>query len=420
MDPMQEIMQMFFVECEELLEALQEGLEVLDAQPDDIETINTVFRAVHSIKGGAAAFSLNSLVEFAHTFETTLDAVRSGRLEASEEVRHTLTRSADVLGDLVAAARDGGEVDAARIQAQADALTAFCNLSEPQKPAEPAAAKGAAAPEDAGEEQVVSDTAPEEHPAIETVDTDTEVLRNSEVMPHWVIWFRPFSSLFERGNEPALMLRELAELGEMTVTCDLSALPHLEEIDPTEAYVGWQIEIATEAPENALHEVFDFAEGDCELSVRRLNAGETEAADMEVVDPETPPTPPAAEAPAPAMEVIAPAAACRRRFCARRQGARPRTNHNGHLTRRTAHPSPARTGRADRNHPRRPQQAAGTALLHPRWLALSRSRPRPLPQAEAPQGHRLERRCPLSHHPAGAGTGPGAARQSLDGPHRTV
>ena len=309
MDPMQEIMQMFFVECEELLEALQEGLEVLDAQPDDIETINTVFRAVHSIKGGAAAFSLNSLVEFAHTFETTLDAVRSGRLEASEEVRHTLTRSADVLGDLVAAARDGGEVDAARIQAQADALTAFCNLSEPQKPAEPAAAKGAAAPEDAGEEQVVSDTAPEEHPAIETVDTDTEVLRNSEVMPHWVIWFRPFSSLFERGNEPALMLRELAELGEMTVTCDLSALPHLEEIDPTEAYVGWQIEIATEAPENALHEVFDFAEGDCELSVRRLNAGETEAADMEVVDPETPPTPPAAEAPAPAMEVIAPAAA---------------------------------------------------------------------------------------------------------------
>lgn len=71
---------MFFVECEELLEAMQEGLETLNEQPDDIETVNTVFRAVHSIKGGAAAFSLTALVEFAHTFETTLDAVRSGRL----------------------------------------------------------------------------------------------------------------------------------------------------------------------------------------------------------------------------------------------------------------------------------------------------------------------------------------------------
>lgn len=48
----------FFEECEELLEALVEGLASMEESPDDMEIINAVFRAVHSIKGGAGAFGL--------------------------------------------------------------------------------------------------------------------------------------------------------------------------------------------------------------------------------------------------------------------------------------------------------------------------------------------------------------------------
>jgi two-component system, chemotaxis family, sensor kinase CheA len=250
MDPMQEIMQMFFVECEELLEAMQEGLEALNEQPGDIETINTVFRAVHSIKGGAAAFSLNALVEFAHTFETTLDAVRSGRLEASEDVLRTLTRSADVLGDLVVASRDGGEVDPERVQGQVDALVTLCNPDAARPKAEKAP-EAVVAPQ--ADEKAVPAAEPEA----------VEVTR-------WRIRFRPFPALFERGNEPAHLLRELSELGEMRVTCDISALPPLATLVPGEAYLGWEIDLASDAPESAIQEVFDFVDGDCELTIERV------------------------------------------------------------------------------------------------------------------------------------------------------
>ena len=80
-DAMQEIRASFFVECDELLEALQDALQVLSNSSDDIETINTAFRAVHSIKGGAGAFGLEALVRFAHRFETVLDEVRSDRMK---------------------------------------------------------------------------------------------------------------------------------------------------------------------------------------------------------------------------------------------------------------------------------------------------------------------------------------------------
>lgn len=277
MDPMQEIMQMFFVECEELLEATQEGLETLGAEPGDIETVNTVFRAVHSIKGGAAAFSLTALVEFAHTFETTLDALRSGRLDASPEVLRVLTRSADLLGDLVAAARDGGEVEPARVEAQIAALAA---CGEPG--AEKAPEAGAAAKTQAG-----ADAKPAAEPAGAAPEDAAETAQKTGAAPCWRIRFRPFTGLFERGNEPAHMLRELSELGEMRVSCDLSRLPPLEEIAPVEAYIGWEIELATDAPETALQEIFDFVEGDCELSIEPVRDGAAEEADA-ASRPDTP------------------------------------------------------------------------------------------------------------------------------------
>ncbi len=70
----------------------------------DPETVNAVFRAVHSIKGGAGAFGLDDLVAFAHVFETTLDCVRSNRLEPTQDVLKVMLKSADVLADLTNAA----------------------------------------------------------------------------------------------------------------------------------------------------------------------------------------------------------------------------------------------------------------------------------------------------------------------------
>lgn len=106
-DPMAEIRASFFIECEELLESLQDGLQMMDDGAKDAETINIVFRAVHSIKGGAGAFGLDDLVKFAHRFETAMDEVRAGRFTPDAQAIRLFYTCADVLGDLVRAARDG-------------------------------------------------------------------------------------------------------------------------------------------------------------------------------------------------------------------------------------------------------------------------------------------------------------------------
>jgi two-component system, chemotaxis family, sensor kinase CheA len=79
MDPVAAIKQTFFQECEEQLGELESGLLAIQDGDSDPETVNAVFRAVHSIKGGAGAFNLDDLVHFAHAFESVLDHLRAGR-----------------------------------------------------------------------------------------------------------------------------------------------------------------------------------------------------------------------------------------------------------------------------------------------------------------------------------------------------
>ena len=138
MDTMAAIRETFFQECDEQFAALESGLLAMDAGDGDPETVNAVFRAVHSIKGGAGAFGLDNLVRFAHVFETTLDEVRASRLTITPAVLNVLLRSADALSDLVKAARGGGVVNAERDSALAVELATFAAHSKVTVPvAEP-------------------------------------------------------------------------------------------------------------------------------------------------------------------------------------------------------------------------------------------------------------------------------------------
>ena len=103
----EEIQAIFFAECEESLVAAEQGLAACRDGTHDADTVNAVFRAVHSVKGGAGAFGLDDLVRFAHVFETTLDEVRTGRLAAGPDETALMLRAADVLSDHVTAAKGG-------------------------------------------------------------------------------------------------------------------------------------------------------------------------------------------------------------------------------------------------------------------------------------------------------------------------
>jgi two-component system chemotaxis sensor kinase CheA len=259
---MNEIKEIFFQECEEQLAELESGLLKLNDGDRDPETVNAVFRAVHSIKGGAGAFGLDDLVAFAHVFETTLDCVRSNKLEPTQDVLKVMLRSADVLADLTNAARDGGSVDESRTRGLVKELEALANgEAVPASAPAPVAVKApepvkAKPTDESGFEPIpfsFTDFADETTPLME--------------VPSFQITFKPHASLYSKGNEAALLLRDLSRIGEMSINCDMSELPSLDKLDPEASYLSWTVSIATDKGEEGIRSVFEFAEWDCDLEI---------------------------------------------------------------------------------------------------------------------------------------------------------
>ena len=252
---MASVKQTFFQECEEQLAELETGLLAMERGEAESDTVNAVFRAVHSIKGGAGAFSLEDLVQFAHVFETTLDHVRNGGLEPTADVMAVMLRAADLLADLVVAARDGLSVDGERSGVLVGELNALC--------------PGGSA--DAEEEDDMSDF------SFTPVGVSFDF---SDAAPDagrsYTITFKPKAELYAKGNETTLVLRELERLGQLDITCDASGLPLLADLDPEGAYLEWTIKLTTEKGEDAIREVFEFVEWDSSLSIQADDADDAE------------------------------------------------------------------------------------------------------------------------------------------------
>lgn len=233
-----DIQAMFFQECEECLAAAEEGLRALEAGSG--ASIDAVFRAVHSIKGGAGAFGHDPLVAFAHKYETVLDLVRSGELAAVPELVQLLHRSRDMLDDHVTSARDQ-----APPPADADILAQLGAWAAGDAAPAPVEAEAAAEPAGAG-----------------------GTLR---------VRFQPHRGAMLNGSEPLRYLRELQRLGATRITLDAAALPSVDALDPAETYLAWTIEFPPETVEDDIRDVFEFIAEDCTVTCEREAAAEAPA-----------------------------------------------------------------------------------------------------------------------------------------------
>jgi two-component system chemotaxis sensor kinase CheA len=236
----------FFDESFEALDTMEASLLKLNVGAPEPELINTIFRVAHSIKGGSATFGFSDVASFTHTCETLLDELRGNRMQVSRAITDLLLRSVDVMRDMLRAVQHKVPVDAQRV---AD-LQFDLELSILQKN-QAAAATVVTAP-------VVAT------PVVAPVAQSSPA---SSAAHRWRIMFRPYPQLLVHGNDPLRMLRELAEIGDLSVVADSHALPSLADLEPSSCYLSWKLTVETDATREVIDQVFDWAEGDCELKI---------------------------------------------------------------------------------------------------------------------------------------------------------
>ncbi len=241
MDDSEDYLALFFTECGELLGDLQEQLDRLMDGDRDPELVNAAFRAVHSVKGGAAAFGFDALIGFAHVFETVMDGLRSGRLALNSEVVNLLMRAGDIMEVLIEQARDGASVDegaVARVRQELEEMTGRSPADETEDdgPAASAApAPAAAAPEP------------------------------GEIEPREVtVSIRPHEDFVNAGHDPLRMIRAAREL-DLVAAEPFGDLPSLADLTPEGCPIGWRLRFETDRPTAELRDFFIVYEHIAEL-----------------------------------------------------------------------------------------------------------------------------------------------------------
>ncbi len=253
----------FFDESFEGLDAMESALLTFDVGSADTETVNTIFRAAHSIKGGAGTFGFSAIAAFTHHVETLLDRVRSGKHRISQADVDLLLRAVDVERAMLKAASDGSEFDpAAAAQVERD-LEACLGLA-------------------AKTQTVARETVP--------------------VAAGWLIRFTPKPELFASGNDPLCILRELAGLGDAEESCDIERLPSLRNAEADLCNLAWTIQLRVKPTQAQIRDLFAWVEDECLLEIEPL-AAVAEAAEAAVIESAAQDAP-AAPAAAPKLSVV--------------------------------------------------------------------------------------------------------------------
>ncbi|MFP5223389.1 MAG: chemotaxis protein CheW [Acidobacteriota bacterium] len=233
--------QAFRDEATDLLVELESALLELEDSPEDMELVNRVFRAMHTLKGSGAMFGFDDIAQFTHEVETVFDLVRSGQLpvtkvlldltfQAKDHVKVLLGHDASELGDYME--------DAQKL------LTGFRALV-PQDQTD----------DDSGGQPRSSDFQKDEAVGEGSVHR---------------VRVRPKTGIYATGNNPEFLIEDLRSLGQAMVFAHVEDIPPLRELDPQNCHIWWDVLLTSDATENAIRDVFIFVEDDCVFSINTV------------------------------------------------------------------------------------------------------------------------------------------------------
>jgi len=237
----------FITEAQDLTASLEVDLVDLEGSAGDVELINRIFRAAHTMKSSAAMFGFPQIASLTHSMESVLDRVRDGLLEIDAQVVNTLLDSLDCLRRMVDEATEGTDND------HSERLVPLCDRLQQ-------VASG------------VTTNAAEAVVASASGDAPAPVATVSE-MNGYHIHLALNDDIFFQGTNPMLLLDELATLGDVEeICCDTSSVPEIGELDPLKFYLVWDITLSTTASKQDVEDVFLFCQNDGDIRVEEVTA----------------------------------------------------------------------------------------------------------------------------------------------------
>lgn len=240
-------LQTFIAEARDLLHHMEEALLRIEQVPDDVDTINAIFRAAHTIKGSAGLFGLDGIVAFTHVAESVLDKVRANELDVTPELVALLLQSGDHIRELVDHLVRGGEVSV-RVAAQGQSLVEQLSDYLDDKPASHATASVVNVPAEF--------VPPTTHGGGE-VEAD-----------HWHLSLRFGRDVLRNGMDPLSFIRYLGTLGQIVhIVTLLDAIPPAASMDPEICYLGFEVSFKSQADKATIENVFEFVREDCRIRI---------------------------------------------------------------------------------------------------------------------------------------------------------
>lgn len=229
--------ELFVEEALDLLRDIETPLMALESDPENQDLIDSIFRAMHTIKGSSGMFGFDEISHFTHDIETTFDAIRKGTLKVNSEIIELTLSAKDCIRELLYSNKSEEERDKREM-----ILLRLAQIS--------------------GKKEADTETGAVPSSVPESVTDGSSGIKKS-----YRIKFSPDKEILLRGVQIGPLLADLDALGQMSVRASLDAVPGLEDINPEYCYLSWEIDLMTDKPERDIRSVFIFVEDYAKISI---------------------------------------------------------------------------------------------------------------------------------------------------------
>ncbi|MBN2403050.1 MAG: chemotaxis protein CheA [Spirochaetes bacterium] len=242
------IKQTFFIESREMLEEMERCLLELEKNTDSEETINALFRSVHTIKGSSGMFGYHEIEKFTHIVENILDRFRKGEILMDSTLSSTLFACHDCIQELfnLFEENENSQISPEMREKMNDLTNRLNTYSLPEN------------------KIPVNDNAePQEN------NGKSSAMANDS----WHISLRFGKDVFRNALDPYSFINYLNEIGQITQIVTITDdIPKAEDMNPEDCYLGFEINFKGDVDKKAIEDVFEFVKDNCEIRILPPNS----------------------------------------------------------------------------------------------------------------------------------------------------